>query len=154
MKAISTRYISPTSTRHSKIRAHAEGCSGISIEYDDNLSEEAIHLKAAEALVDKMEWNPKGDKVLIGGGTKEGMVWVFVPVIKTWLCSFYGREMGAEGIYYRMHRTIESTSKDAVEARLILQYEGISGLDIREVPIKQENTDEDGQGVGCDSSTE
>src|SRR3990167_677762 len=56
MKAISTQYHGPTNTRGSRIVARDSDNNRISISYPYELSGEAVHRKAAEALRDKMGW--------------------------------------------------------------------------------------------------
>ena len=75
MKAIETHYLEPTNVRGSRIIA--EDCDGnrVTIGYPHELSGEAVHAKAAEALKVKMGW----DGQLIGGATRRGYCFVFVP---------------------------------------------------------------------------
>lgn len=73
MKAIRTKYMGPTNTRGSKIKASDEAGNSITIPYPYELSGEAVYAKAAIALCKKMSW--KGQ--LIGGGLKDGYVFVF-----------------------------------------------------------------------------
>ena len=73
MKAISTKYIGCSNTKGSRIKAYDCDNNSVTIGYPHELSGEACHLKAALALCDKMGW----DKDLLGGGTKEGYVFVF-----------------------------------------------------------------------------
>jgi hypothetical protein len=73
MKAIETRYVGPTNFRGSRVIASDGDGNKTTIPYPYELSGEAVHRKAAEALRDKMEW--KGD--LISGWTKRGYVFVF-----------------------------------------------------------------------------
>ena len=73
-KAIVTRYKGPTDTKGSRITADDGDGNRISIPYPHELSGEACHLKAAEALRDKMGWTGK----LAGGGTRTGYAFVFV----------------------------------------------------------------------------
>ncbi len=73
MKAISTKYIGPTNTRGSRIKAFDCDNNAVTIPYPYELSGEDVHRKAAEALRDKMGWTGE----LIGGGTKDGYVFVF-----------------------------------------------------------------------------
>ncbi len=74
MKAITTKYIGATNTRGSRIVA--TDCDGnkATIGYPHELSGEACHRKAADALCEKMGW--KGE--MIGDGTKDGYAFVFV----------------------------------------------------------------------------
>jgi hypothetical protein len=73
MKAIFTKYHGPTNTRGSRISASDEDGNKVSIPYPHELSGEAVHRKAADALCAKMNWT--GD--LIGGSHRKGYVFVF-----------------------------------------------------------------------------
>lgn len=73
MKAISTRYKGPTDTKGARIIATDSDNNRVTISYPYELSGEDVHRKAAEALCAKMGWTGK----LIGGGTKQGYVFVF-----------------------------------------------------------------------------
>ena len=68
MKAIQTRYLGPTNYRGSRIKAFAEGVKSLTIPYPYELSGDAVHRKAAEALCDRMGW--AGD--LACGGLPNG----------------------------------------------------------------------------------
>lgn len=57
MKAIVTKYIPATNTRGSRIAASDEDGNRISIPYPHELSGEAVHRQAAEALCAKMGWH-------------------------------------------------------------------------------------------------
>jgi hypothetical protein len=58
MVIIKTKYLSPTNSRGSRIKAQANGFS-ITIPYDYALNGEQVHYKAVQALVDKhnLEWD-------------------------------------------------------------------------------------------------
>ena len=73
MQAITTIYHGPTYSKGSRIIA--SNCDGkrLVMSYDCALNNDANHKKAALALRDKMGWKGR----LIGGGIKNGMVWVF-----------------------------------------------------------------------------
>jgi hypothetical protein len=73
MKAIKTKYKGPTDTRGSRIIASDEDGNRITIGYPYELSGEAVHRKAAEALCAKMGWG----RDLVGGSLKNGYVFVF-----------------------------------------------------------------------------
>jgi hypothetical protein len=76
MKAIECKYIGPTDTRGSRIKATAgKGCS-ITIPYPYELSGEDVYKKAALALIEKMSWQAVGD--IKGGYTDAGMTFVFI----------------------------------------------------------------------------
>ena len=72
--AIVTKYTGATNTRGARIWASTSDGHRVSISYPYELSGEACHKKAAEALCEKMGW--KGQ--LAGGGLKNGYVFVFV----------------------------------------------------------------------------
>ena len=74
MKAILTKYHGPTNTRGARISASDEDGNKVSIPYPYELSGEAVHRKAAEALKAKMNWT--GD--LVSGSLKNRYVFVFV----------------------------------------------------------------------------
>jgi hypothetical protein len=78
MKAITTKYHGPMNTRGSRISA--SDCEGnrISISYPHELNSTKAHRKAAQTLCDKMAW----PWPMVGGHTKDGMVFVFVPALK------------------------------------------------------------------------
>ena len=73
MKAIKTKYKGPTNTRGSRIIASDEDGNRVTISYPYELSGEAVHRKAADALCAKMGWT--GD--LVSGSLKNGYVFVF-----------------------------------------------------------------------------
>lgn len=75
MKAIVTKYHGPTDTRGARITADDGDGNRITISYPYELSGEDVHRKAAEALRDKMGWTGN----LIGGATKDGYAFVFMP---------------------------------------------------------------------------
>lgn len=54
-QAIVTKYIGPSNIRGSRIKATAAAGS-IYVHYDDSLSSEKAHAKAAEALANKYGW--------------------------------------------------------------------------------------------------
>jgi len=74
MKAIVTKYLSPTNTKGARIRASDEDGNKVIIPFPYELSGEAVHRKAAQALADRMNWSGK----LIGGSLKNGYVFVFL----------------------------------------------------------------------------
>jgi hypothetical protein len=75
MKAIRTKYKGPTNTRGSRIIASDEDGNKVTISYPYELSGEAVHRKAAEALCKKMDW--RCAESLAGGSVKNGYVFVF-----------------------------------------------------------------------------
>lgn len=62
MQAIQTKYLGPTNTKGSRIKATCAAGS-ITIIHPHELSGQAAHRKAAEALVAKLNWNTP----LLGG---------------------------------------------------------------------------------------
>lgn len=75
MKAIATRYKGPTDHKGSRIIASDEDGNKVTIGYPHELSGEAVHRKAAEALCAKMGWTGS----LVGGSLKNGYVFTFGP---------------------------------------------------------------------------
>lgn len=73
MKAIITKYKGPTDTRGSRIYASDSDNNRISIPYPYELNGEAVYLEAAKSLCRKMGWSED----LLGGGTKDGYIFVF-----------------------------------------------------------------------------
>jgi hypothetical protein len=74
MQAIQTRYLCPTNTRGARIKAWAAAGS-ITIDYPHELSGQACHRAAAEALALKFNWTDK----LLGGQLENGdYAFVFV----------------------------------------------------------------------------
>jgi hypothetical protein len=74
MKAIQTKYLGPTNTKGSRIKAYDCDNNAVTVSYDYSLNSEGNHHKAAIALAEKMGW--KGN--ISGGHVSKGMVWVFV----------------------------------------------------------------------------
>lgn len=71
MQAIITKYLSPTNSRGSRIKATCYAGS-ITIDYPHELSGQTCHRKAAEALVAKLEWNYAAYGLLLGGQLPTG----------------------------------------------------------------------------------
>lgn len=57
MQAIQTKYLGPTDTRGSRIRAVCEAGS-VTVGYDHSLNAEGNHKAAAKALCEKLGWIP------------------------------------------------------------------------------------------------
>ncbi len=72
--AITTKYLGPTDTRGPRIRASTSLGQSVMISFPYELSGEAVHRKAAEALCAKLGWTGR----MVGGGIKGGYVFVFV----------------------------------------------------------------------------
>jgi hypothetical protein len=75
MKAILTKYHGATNTRGARVSAADMDRNRVSIPYPHELSGEAVHVAAAQALCDKMNW--PGKRVV--GSLGVGFVHVFVP---------------------------------------------------------------------------
>lgn len=75
MQAIQTRYFGPSNVKGSRIKAWAEGGS-ITIPYPHELTGQACHRKAAQALADKLKWTDK----YLGAQLPGTHDYVFVPV--------------------------------------------------------------------------
>jgi len=81
MKAITVKYIGPTMTKGTRLKAF--DCDGnqvtISRHTYDELDGEELYVKAALALVKKMRWYEyQGQPMsLVGGGTRDGYVFCF-----------------------------------------------------------------------------
>jgi hypothetical protein len=71
MQAIQTRSLPTTNTRGARIKAWAVSGS-ITIPYPHELSGQACHRKAAEALVSKLGWNDTHYGGLLGGQLESG----------------------------------------------------------------------------------
>ena len=73
MQTITTKYLGPTDTQGTRIKAvHTGVTTSITVPYNYALSNEGNHKEAASALAKKLKWNGE----YLGGHTKEGMVWV------------------------------------------------------------------------------
>jgi hypothetical protein len=75
VQAITTKYIGPSNTRGSRIKASAAAGS-ITISYDDSLNSVGAHAKAAQALADKFGWTGQYHV----GGSPDDCGYVFVCV--------------------------------------------------------------------------
>jgi len=75
MKAIITKYHGPTDYKGARITASDEDNNRITISYPHELSGEACHRAAADALCKKMNWQGN----LVGGSLKRGYVFTFGP---------------------------------------------------------------------------
>jgi hypothetical protein len=76
MQAIITKYFGPTNSRGSRIKATCAAGS-VTISYPHELSGQACHRAAADALVQKMGWNDAHYGGLLGGQLPSGE-YVFV----------------------------------------------------------------------------
>jgi hypothetical protein len=71
MQAIQTRYLGPTNSRGARIKAWAAAGS-ITIAYPYELSGQACHRMAAEALALKCKWDTPFYGQLLGGQLENG----------------------------------------------------------------------------------
>ena len=71
MQAIQTRFLCPTNTKGARIKAWA-AAGAITISYPYELSGQACHRKAAEALVAKLGWDDPHYGGLLGGQLESG----------------------------------------------------------------------------------
>jgi hypothetical protein len=76
MQAIITKYFGPTNSRGSRIKATCASGS-VTISYPYELSGQACHRAAADALVQKMDWTDSHYGGLLGGQLPSGE-YVFV----------------------------------------------------------------------------
>lgn len=75
MQYISTKYLSATNTKGSRIKAQASSASeSITIAYDYSLDCEQAHAKAAMLLANKLDW--KGEYA--AGGNDNGYVFAYI----------------------------------------------------------------------------
>lgn len=77
MQAIQTKYIGPTNTRGSRIKAWCDAGS-VTIGYPHELSGQAVYRAAAEALADKLGWNTPHYAKLLGGALPNNGGYCFV----------------------------------------------------------------------------
>jgi hypothetical protein len=75
MQAIVTKYLPPSNTRGSRIRATADAGS-VTILFPADIDGQAAHRVAAQALADKLGWGRK----YLGGSLPDNTGYVFVPV--------------------------------------------------------------------------
>jgi hypothetical protein len=78
MQAIIVKYIGPTNTRGSRLKAYADAGS-VTISYPHELNREDGYRKAAEALRTKLGWTGEHYGDLVSGGLPKngGTVFVF-----------------------------------------------------------------------------
>jgi hypothetical protein len=77
MQAIQTRYLGPTNSRGSRIKAWCAAGS-VTIGYPHELSDDAVHRAAAKKLVEKLDWSEALYGALLGGTLPNGdMCFVF-----------------------------------------------------------------------------
>ena len=81
MKAIETRYHAWTNHKPTRISARTNDVPAIFLSRDGLPEDDHdAHESAALALIHKMGWRNRNG--IIGGSTKAGMAWVFVPESK------------------------------------------------------------------------
>lgn len=73
-QAITTTYIGPSNTRGSRIKARA-WCGTITVPYNGSEGSELNHMRAAQALCEKLGWHRTG---WVGGGTWDQRGYTFV----------------------------------------------------------------------------
>lgn len=73
MKAITTKYISPTNTRGARVKA-TDGDTSVTVSYDHASNDP--HVEACLALCKKLNWDDNA-AVMVRGHTKTGCVFVF-----------------------------------------------------------------------------
>ena len=73
MQTITTKYLGPTNTKGTRIKANHTGEEkSVTVSYNYALSNEGNHKEAAAALAKKLEWHGE----YLGGHTKDGMIWL------------------------------------------------------------------------------
>lgn len=77
MIAIQTKYLPPTDTKGSRIKAFTSNGHSLTRPFNYALSGEELYKEVAVKLCKKMKWGTK----LIGGSTKEGYTFVFHPCL-------------------------------------------------------------------------
>ena len=74
MKAIVTKYHGPGNVRGARISASDSDGNRVTVPYHHELSGEAVHRVAAEALCRKMGWTGR----MASGGLRDGYAFVFL----------------------------------------------------------------------------
>lgn len=74
MQAITTKYIGPTDTRGSRVKAFTESGLSLTVGWNNEFNSEENHRNAAHALAKKLGWHGQW----VGGGIKAGNVYVCV----------------------------------------------------------------------------
>lgn len=78
MQAIQTRFLPATHNRGARVKATTESGASVTVPYDYE-GTDASHAKAVRELCTKLGWHG----TLVSGGTRHGMVFVFVPGVPT-----------------------------------------------------------------------
>jgi len=73
MKAITTKYLGPTDTRGSRIKADDGDGNTATVPYPHHLSNEHAHFEAVKALCERLNWHGN----LAWGGLRTGYVFVW-----------------------------------------------------------------------------
>jgi hypothetical protein len=77
MKAILTKYLGPTNTKPSRVKAYDTDNNSVTVSFSypgcDSANDYENHKRAAIHLCRKMKWSED----LIGGGIKDGYAFVF-----------------------------------------------------------------------------
>lgn len=76
MKAIFTKYLGPTNSRGSRIKAWDGDNNSVTLHWDDALNSDENHVAACRALCDKVGWSGR----MIMGSHKEVNVHVFCEI--------------------------------------------------------------------------
>lgn len=104
MQAIQTKYIGPTNTRQSRIKASAQAGS-ITVNWNYDLDENENHRAAAAAFIRKMKWDQAPSYVgFVSGGLKN--VDVHVMIHREEAMVMYSEAQGKEAVR-RARRFIE-----------------------------------------------
>ena len=82
MQTIQTKFIGPTNTRPSRVKASCDA-GNITVSWDYGLNTDENHMSAANQLRQKLEWDQDCYAEMVGGHTKLGMVFVFVSDLYT-----------------------------------------------------------------------
>ncbi|WCD44209.1 hypothetical protein Lumi_070 [Xylophilus phage Lumi] len=91
MQVITTKYLGPTNSKGSRIKATCSSGS-LTVGYDHSANHDARHRNAAEALVKKMGWEDHG--IMIGGSDDKGN-WTFVNANYKWDYSLRPEQLAA-----------------------------------------------------------
>jgi len=78
MKAIQTKYLSPTNTKGARIKAFDFDGNSITIPHDYECNDSGAYYKAACAFLDKMRWQWDRSKI-VNGAVKGGYVFCYNP---------------------------------------------------------------------------
>ena len=77
MRAIRTRYVSPTSTRKARVVADSDGVKSVVLSWDDSLSTEENHDAAFTALRRAHHWYGPEYRTCGSGEFRGALYWVF-----------------------------------------------------------------------------